>query len=188
MDPELITWIFFLGGLLLMLLETVLPGGVAFFLGFGGLVIAGLRAVGLLIDPFTALLTWIFMSTGLILALRPIAVRYFGGDISLKMTNEDAEAMGKTVKVIEPVGEERAGRVRFRGVEWDARTLDGALPAGAEARILYRENLTWIVEPVDYTDLVDDIGKLDVPEREPPSTPSGHDPSIQPSQRSSDSA
>ena len=29
LDPTLLTWIFFVGGLLLMLLETLVPGGVA---------------------------------------------------------------------------------------------------------------------------------------------------------------
>lgn len=159
MDPELITWIFFLGGLLLMLLETVLPGGVAFFLGAGGLVIAALRALGLIVDPVTALLTWIFLSTALTIALRPFAMRYFGGDVSMKITDEDAEAMGQTVTVIESVGEEVPGRIRFRGAAWDARTLEGRLPKGAEARLLYRENLTWIVEPVDYTDLEEDLDR-----------------------------
>jgi membrane protein implicated in regulation of membrane protease activity len=157
MEPEIITWIFFLGGLLLMLLETVLPGGVAFFLGAGGLAIAALRAIGLLVDPVTAVLTWVFLSTGLTIALRPIAMRYFGGDISMKMTDEDAEAMGQTVKVIEAAGEEKPGRIRFRGAEWDARTTDGRLPKGAEARLLYRDNLTWIIEPIDYAQLEHDV-------------------------------
>lgn len=157
LDPELITWIFFLGGLLLMLLETVLPGGVAFFLGAGGLVIAALRVIGVLIDPLTAVLTWIFLSTGLTIALRPLVMRYFGGKVSLKMTDEDAEAMGQTVTVVEKVGEETTGRIRFRGADWDARTLEGRLPKGAEAKLLYRDNLTWIVEPVDYSQLEDDF-------------------------------
>lgn len=157
LDPELITWIFFVGGLLLMVLETVLPGGVAFFLGTGGLIIAALRAMGLLIDPLTAALTWVFLSTALTIVLRPIAMRYFGGDTSLKMTDEDAEAMGQTVKVIESVGETSPGRIRFRGAEWDARTMEGRLPKGATAKLLYRENLTWIVEPADYAELEDDL-------------------------------
>lgn len=176
MDPELITWVFFLGGLLLMLLETILPGGVAFFLGAGGLVIAGLRTLGLLVDPMTALLTWIFLSTALTIALRPFAMRYFGGDVSMKITDEDAEAMGQTVRVIEPVGEKTPGRIRFRGAAWDARTLEGRLPEGAEARLLYRENLTWIVEPIDYTDLEDDLGgELQAPDADEHGL--GYDPS-----------
>jgi hypothetical protein len=61
--------------------------------------------------------------------------------------------MGQTVTVVEPVDDESAGRIRFRGATWDARTTEGRLPKGAEARILYRDNLTWIVEPVDHAAL-----------------------------------
>lgn len=153
LDPTLVTWLFVFGGLSLMVLETLVPGGVAGFLGLGGLVVAGLRALGLLVDPLTALITWVFLSTGLTIALRPLAMRFVQGDISLALTDEDAEAMGQTVTVIEPVGEEEAGRIRFRGASWDARTVEGHLPEGAQAKLLYRDNLTWIVEPVDYADL-----------------------------------
>jgi membrane protein implicated in regulation of membrane protease activity len=152
-DPALLTWSFVVGGLLLMMLETVVPGGVAGFLGLGGLVIAGLRAVGLLVDPWTAILTWIFLSVGLTIALRPLAMRFVRGEVSLALTDEDAEAMGQTVRVVEAVGEDEPGRIRFRGAEWDARTVEGRLPEGAEANILYRDNLTWIVEAADDSDL-----------------------------------
>ncbi len=151
MDAELLTWAFFLGGVLLMILETVLPGGVAFFLGVGGLLTGGLRLLGLVSDPVVSVLVWMFVSTGLTIALRPLAVRYLGGDFSLAMTDEDAEAMGQTVTVVEPVSDENKGRIRFRGATWDARTTEGRLPKGAEARILYRDNLTWIVEPTDHS-------------------------------------
>lgn len=152
-DPALVTWAFVLGGLALMLLETIVPGGIAFFLGAGGLLVGGLRALGFLLDPLTAVVTWVFLSTGLTIALRPVMLRFVQGDISLAMTDEDAEAMGQTVTVIEPVGPEETGRIRFRGAAWDARTLEGTLPEGAEAQLLYRDNLTWIVEPADHSDL-----------------------------------
>ncbi len=153
LDPTLLTWAFVAGGLLLMAVETILPGGVAGFLGLGGLVIAGLRAVGLLINPWTAIITWAFLSVALTIALRPIAMRFIQGDMSLSMTDEDAEAMGETVPVIREVGQEEPGRIRFRGAEWDARTVEGTLPEGAEAKLLYRDNLTWIVEAADDSDL-----------------------------------
>lgn len=153
LDPTLLTWAFVGGGLLLMAVETVLPGGVAGFLGLGGLVIAGLRAVGLLVDPWTAIITWAFLSVALTIALRPLAMRFIQGDMSLSLTDEDAEAMGETVPVIREVGEEEPGRIRFRGAEWDARTVEGTLPEGAEAKLLYRDNLTWIVEAADDSDL-----------------------------------
>jgi membrane protein implicated in regulation of membrane protease activity len=153
LDPTLLTWAFVVGGLLLMAVETVLPGGVAGFLGLGGLVIAGLRALGLLIDPWTAIIMWAFLSVGLTIALRPLAMRFIQGNMSLSLTDEDAEAMGQTVPVIREVGEEEPGRIRFRGAEWDARTVEGTLPKGAEAKLLYRDNLTWIVEAADDSDL-----------------------------------
>ena len=153
LDPTLLTWIFFLGGLGLMLLETLVPGGIAFFLGIGGIAVSGLRLVGLLADPLTATIAWIFLSTGLTIALRPLALRYVGGDSSVGLTNEDAEAIGERVTVVEPVHEEEAGRIRFRGSEWDARSIEGSLPKGANAKILYRDNLTWVIEPTDHADL-----------------------------------
>lgn len=142
-----------------MLLETVVPGGIAFFLGVGGLVVAGVRALGLLVDPLTAVVTWIFLSTGLTIALRPLMLRFVQGDTSLAVTDEDAEAMGQTVTVLEPVGPDDPGRIRFRGASWDARTLEGTLPEGAEAQILYRDNLTWIVESADHADLDEELSR-----------------------------
>ncbi len=153
LDPTLLTWAFAVGGLLLMLLETLIPGGVAGFLGIGGVVIAALRAMGLVVDPLTAIVTWIFLSAGLTIALRPLLLRFVRGDTSLALTDEDAEAMGQTVTVIEEVGDEDPGRIRFRGATWDARAVRGTLPEGAEATLLYRDNLTWVVEPADDADL-----------------------------------
>lgn len=153
LDPTLLTWAFVIGGVALMLIETVVPGGIAFFLGVGGVVVGGLRALGLLLDPMTAAVTWIFLSTGLTIALRPLILRFTQGDTSLAMTDEDAEAMGETVTVVEAVGPDDPGRIRHRGATWDARTPEGTLPEGAEAQLLYRDNLTWIVEPADHADL-----------------------------------
>ena len=153
LDPTLLTWAFVAGGALLMLIEAVVPGGIAFFLGIGGVVVGGLRALGLLVDPLSSIVTWVFLSTGLTIALRPLMLRFVQGDVSLAMTDEDAEAMGETVTVVEAVGPESPGRIRFRGATWDARTLEGRLPDGAEAQLLYRDNLTWVVEPADHADL-----------------------------------
>lgn len=153
LDPTLLTWAFVGGGLALMLLETVVPGGIAFFLGVGGVLVAALRAIGLLASPLTAVVTWVFLSAGLTIALRPVMLRFVRGETSLAVTDEDAEAMGQTVTVLEQVGPDEPGRIRFRGAAWDARTLEGTLPEGAEAQLLYRDNLTWVVEPVGDADL-----------------------------------
>lgn len=150
-DPQVLDWTFLGGGVLLMLLEATLPGGVSFFMGLSGVLVAALRFLGFLGDPFTAVMVWAFVSLGLVLALRPLAKRYFGGESVRQMTNEDVEALDEVVTVIEEVGGLGAeGRIRFRGSEWQARTpeQEQALPPGTEARIVYRDNLTWVVEPV----------------------------------------
>jgi membrane protein implicated in regulation of membrane protease activity len=191
LDPALLTWAFIGGGLALMLLETLVPGGIAFFLGVGGLVVGGLRMIDLLSDPMTAVVTWVFLSAGLTIALRPLMLRFVQGEITLGMTDEDAEAMGQTVKVLEPVGPEDPGRIRFRGASWDARTLEGRLPEGAEAQLLYRDNLTWVVEPADHADLDaelsealgedvsrrDDAGRTDSTDSSTGTSGLGYDPS-----------
>ncbi len=178
LDPTLLTWAFVVGGALLMLIEAVVPGGIAFFLGIGGVVVGGLRALGLLVDPLSSVVTWVFLSTGLTIALRPLMLRFVQGDVSLAMTDEDAEAMGETVTVVEAVGPESPGRIRFRGATWDARTLEGQLPDGAEAQLLYRDNLTWVVEPADHADLDAELSAAigsDVTEGEADRSPSADD-------------
>ncbi|MFP4229440.1 MAG: NfeD family protein [Salinivenus sp.] len=179
LDPTLLTWAFAVGGLLLMALETVVPGGIAGFLGLGGVVIAGLRAMGLVIDPFTAIVTWVFLSTGLTIALRPLLLRFVRGETSLALTDEDAEAMGQTVTVVQEVGPDEPGRIRFRGATWDARSVSGTLPEGAQATLLYRDNLTWVVEPADDADLDAELSEAlgtDLPEYDRSHTNENTDP------------
>ena len=150
-DLTLLTWTFLGGGAVLMLAEAALPGGVSFFLGLSGMLVAVLRVLGILDNPFVAVIVWSFLSLGLVVALRPLATRYFGGDTRRQMTNEDVDALDEVVTVIEETGGlGREGRIRFRGSEWRARVPEEGqtLPPGSEARIVYRDNLTWVVEPV----------------------------------------
>ncbi|MDZ7690963.1 MAG: NfeD family protein [Balneolaceae bacterium] len=150
MDGETVTWIFFIGGIFLMLLETFIPGGVSFFLGLSGLLVGGLRFLGFLTDPTVAVLTWLFTSIGLILLMRPLIMKYWGGESSFKLADEDFEAIDEVVEVIEPVNStDNSGRIRYQGISWQARTLEGELKEGQKARIRFRDNVTWIVEPLD---------------------------------------
>lgn len=150
MDGETLTMIFFIGGVVLMIIETLIPGGVSFFLGFSGLLVGALRWFGILEDPATSVITWLFTSVALILAMRPLLMKYWGGESSFKLANEDVEAMDQMVDVVEPVNaEDNTGRIRFQGISWQAKTLEGEIPAGSKAKIRYRDNVTWIVEPVD---------------------------------------
>lgn len=150
MDGEIITWTFLIGGILLMLLEAFIPGGVTFILGLSGLSVGVLRYFGFLEDPFTATFTWLFSSMALTILIRPFVKKYFPGETSFKYADEDYEAMDQIVDVVEPINEfDSSGRIRYQGISWQARSMEGDIPAGTQVRIKYRENTTWIVEPVD---------------------------------------
>lgn len=149
MESETITWIFIAGGILLMILETVLPGGVALFLGISGLGVGLLRWMGFLSDPFTAIFVWLFSSVALTILIRPFIKKYLKGERSFKFADEDYEAIDKVVEVVETVTDhDQSGRIRFQGISWQAKTMEGTIKAGEKARISYRENTTWIVEPI----------------------------------------
>ena len=150
MDSETLTLIFLIGGVVLMILETLIPGGVAFFLGFSGLLVGALRYFGILIEPGSSIITWLGTSIGLILLFRPLLMKYWGGESFFKLADEDLEAMDQIVEVVEPVNsEDNTGRVRYQGISWQARTMEGTLKPGSKAKIKYRDNVTWVIEPVD---------------------------------------
>ena len=156
MDGETITWIFLIAGLLAMLVETIVPGGIAFILGFSSVIVAGLRYLGLLQEPLTAGLAWVGLSIAMTLAIRPLIAKFWAGETSFKYADEDYEAMDKIVKVVEPVSpDDNKGRIRYQGISWQARSNEGRIPAGKRVRIKYRDNVTWIVEPYDTLDLPD---------------------------------
>lgn len=150
MDSETITWIFIAGGIILMILEMLLPGGVALFLGISGLGVGLLRWLGILSDPFWSIFLWLASSVGLTIAIRPFIKKYFKGERSFKFADEDYEAIDKEVDVVETVTDyDNSGRIRFQGISWQARTIDGSIQPGQKARISYRENTTWIIEAID---------------------------------------
>lgn len=150
MDSELLTWIFLGGGLFLMLLETFVPGGVSFFLGLSGIMVGLLRYFGILLDPGFSVALWLICSVILVVAFRPLLKKYWGGQSTFKLADEDFEAMDQVVEITEPVNAlDNSGRIRYQGISWQARSVEGQLPAGTKAKIKYRDNLTWVVEPLD---------------------------------------
>ncbi len=149
-DSELLTWIFLGGGAFLMLLETFIPGGVSFFLGASGIFVGLLRYFGIFMDPAASIGVWLILSVSLVLAFRPLLKKYWGGQSYFKLADEDYEAMDQIVQVTEEVNAlDNSGRIRYQGISWQARTEKGQITPGTKAKIKYRDNLTWVVEPVD---------------------------------------
>lgn len=150
MDAETLTWIFLAGGIILMLLEFALPGGVALFLGASGVMIGVLRLIGLLGDPVWAITAWLLTSIGLTIAIRPFIKKYFKPETYTKIADEDYEAMDQVAVVVREINEDdNSGRIRFDGATWNARSMKGRIQAGREVAIRYRDNTTWVVEAID---------------------------------------
>jgi membrane protein implicated in regulation of membrane protease activity len=148
MSPETVTWIWLGAGVAMLSSELVLPGLLVGFLGASAIAVAGLRWVGL-IETFGASLgAWLAISSVSILSLRSMLQRWSGAEHEVQSTDEDLEAFGKLAEVVTELGPDGAGRIRFQGSTWPARCLQGTLPPGSEVRIVDREGLEWIVEPV----------------------------------------
>ncbi|WP_340104114.1 NfeD family protein [Rhodohalobacter sp. 8-1] len=147
MDADFLTWVFLGGGLLLMILELAIPGGVAFFLGISGIIVGVLRFLDLITSTGGSVAAWLILSVGLTIAIRPFIKKYLRPESSFKYADEDYEAMDQVAEVIEEVNEyDNSGKIRFDGTSWRAKSLDGTIKPGAKVRIRYRENITWIVE------------------------------------------
>lgn len=143
--------IWLIGGLTLILLELLLPGGIVFFLGLAALIVSALLYAGLIGGWIQAFTVWFIASLTLLFALRGIVQKIIPAQIERAKTNQDLDAYGDIVEVREciPVGGE--GRIRFRDSTWRARNYrdDQDLEAGTKVRLIFRENLVWIVEAVD---------------------------------------
>ena len=119
MDSETLTWIFLLGGIILMALETVLPSGIAFILGFSGLLVGILRFLGIFADPTTATIVWFFTSVILTVVALPFIKKYFGVKPHSKLLMKIMKLWIKSLKLL------RTSATQITKVEFDIRASLG---------------------------------------------------------------
>lgn len=150
MSGETITLIWLVAGLLLCASELVAPAFITVFLGVSAIAVAALRAIGLLEGFPASFAVWLISSFVMILALRRLAVKWFPAQRNKASVDETASDFGQEVEVLADIDENHSeGRVRYQGTTWPATTPQGRIPKGKKARIVYRENLSWVVEAVD---------------------------------------
>lgn len=149
-DLEIST-LWFIGGVVLMLLEFVLPGGIVFFLGLGATLVSVLLYAGLIDGWLQAFTTWFIGSLALLFGLRGVVQKIVPAQVERGKTDEDLDAYNHIVEVCERIPARGEGRVNFRGSTWAARSYHGDqdLEAGTRVRIVFRENLVWMVERVE---------------------------------------
>lgn len=138
-----------LAGVALLLLELVLPGGIVGFLGISALLTASLVWMGWIPGFGAALAVWCIVSLALVVLLRRFVMRLIPGSTETGADDIEEGILGARVRVVEAVSR-KTGRIVFRGVEWSARVAsDVTLPVDAEVRVLERDGVTYLVEPVE---------------------------------------
>jgi membrane protein implicated in regulation of membrane protease activity len=140
--PELL-W--FLIGLVLFLIELVVPGFIIFFFGFGGWVTA---LICLVFHPGTNLQIIIFAVTSLLslLALRKmIQNKFFYSKANSSDAVED-EFTGKEGIATTDFGNGKKGKVEFKGTTWDAES-DSEIKEGKRVIITGKQSFNLFVEP-----------------------------------------
>lgn len=147
-DSNTITWIWFVAGILIMLSEIFAPGLVVIFLGAAAIVVAIGRWAGLIESTTASFGVWIVTSLLLVVSLRRMLTKYFPSDTSYQSAEEDSDAFGTVVEVVETVSPDHdRGRIRYQGTTWPAMSQEGTIPSGKKAKLICRNNLAWIVEP-----------------------------------------
>lgn len=147
-DHLFLFWL--IGGLLLMVAEFVLPGGIVFFLGLAATLVSLLAYAGWVDGWLAAFTTWFIGSLALVFGLRGLVQRIVPAEVVRGSVDEDLDAYGHAAEIIQRIPAGGEGRIAFRGSTWSARNYhtDADLEVGTQVRIVFRENLVWVVEAV----------------------------------------
>jgi membrane protein implicated in regulation of membrane protease activity len=140
--PELFWFAF---GLVLFLLEVVVPGFIIFFFGVGAWVTA---LICLLFDPGTNMQIVIFGITSILslIALRRIIQKKFFYDKGNLSEEVEDEFTGKEGIATVDFTSDYKGKVEFRGTTWKAESTS-AIKEGQTVIVMEKVNFTLIVEP-----------------------------------------
>ena len=146
MDAALI-W--FLAGLVLVLLEFAAPGVVLVFIGLGAWVTALAVKLGWA-EGVGAQMAWFAASSlVLLLALRRFFKSWFSGFSNKQdMLRNLDEFTGQEVRVVSEVRGQARGLVEFKGANWSARAAangDDVFEPGSRARITAVDGLCLLI-------------------------------------------
>jgi membrane protein implicated in regulation of membrane protease activity len=164
-DSETITLIWLVAGILMMGSEMLVPGMVIGFLGLASVIVAGIRSLGLIESLEGSLGLWASISVGLVLGLRNVAQKYFPSEEETVNIDEDSSMYGKEVIVVSACDDTSDyGRIRYQGTSWPAKSIGGTISAGTQAKLVYRDNVAWIIEAIEPARQLEDNHENKVPQ------------------------
>ena len=131
-------------GLILIGAEMVVSGFVIFFFGVGALTTALLSALlpGLSGNYILQGVVWIVSSILSFGFFRKKFTKIFRGTVLDRDTDKD---VGQSAVVIEAIGPDKPGRVRYQGTSWKAVSYTENFDPGEKVDIIKEDNLTFIV-------------------------------------------
>jgi membrane protein implicated in regulation of membrane protease activity len=139
-------WLIWLvGGLVLSLLELIIPGGIIVFVGVAGMIVALLVKFGFVTSLVSSLIIWFMLSIVFMFVLRSFFMKYFEGETFVEDLSEDDAAEGAVVEVCEEIFPYKEGRIKFRGSTWKARS-EQEIKKGDKGIITGRDQSVWIVK------------------------------------------
>ena len=140
--PELF-W--FILGLVLLLLELVVPGFVIIFFGVGAWITS---LVCIIFNPGINLQAAIFAVTSVIVLLvfrRMIQNKFIYNKDDKSESIED-EFTGREAVAIDDFGPDKTGKVEFKGTTWNAES-ESVIKSGQRVIIIEKVNVKLIVKP-----------------------------------------
>ncbi len=145
LKPELI-W--FLAGLVMLLLEFTMPGLIIFFFGIGAWVVAVVCLfAGISLN--VQLTIFIVSSLLLLVSLRKWVRTTFIGYVTSKQKSDKIpeEFLGQKAVVTQQITPDRKGRVEFHGSNWDAES-DETIPENTPVEIIGKESIILKVKSI----------------------------------------
>lgn len=137
----------FIAGFILVLAEFAVPGVVLVFIGLGAWVTSLAAWLGWANSAASQTAVFAVSSLVLILVLRRYFKTWFlGFSQSAATAGAIEEFIGKTVRVVTPVGPGLQGKVEFKGANWNAEASEDLQP-GDNAIITAVDGLLLRVEP-----------------------------------------
>lgn len=148
-DYDLFT-LWLIAGVVLMLLELVVPGGIVVFLGLSATLVSLLLYTGVIDGWIAAFTVWFVGSLVLFFSLRGLVNKLLPAHVERTKTDEDLDAYNEIAVVNQRIPVNGEGRINFRGSTWSARTHQAqhAIEVGTQVRVVLRDNLVWLVEPM----------------------------------------
>ncbi len=150
MDPQILTkpeLIWFIIGLIFLILELILPGFVIFFFGVGAWVTS---LACLIANPGTNAQIIIFSLTSVLalVALRRMMKKKFFNNSDGSSAMFDDDFTGSRALALTSFGKGVKGKVEFKGTSWPAIS-DNEIRAGETVIIISKESINLKVEPIN---------------------------------------